>query len=118
MSISIGAIGGASGMSYIQPMNYSLKNESDVSDSFIETGMSGAVMNVPPVRYPNAQAIPVADDDNSSLKLSANVVKKSQEANRMYNDVAAKFQGMTTGYSQDTQAISYGMAGNTIDLFG
>ncbi len=118
MSLSIGAVGSAYGMSFIQPLNYNLKNESDVSDSFIETGMSGAVTNVPPVRYPNAQALTPSDEESDPLKLSANVVRKSQEANRMYNDVAARFQGMTTGYSQDTQAMSYAMAGNTIDLFG
>ena len=118
MSISIGAIGSPYGMSYIQPMNYSLKNESEISDSFIETGMSGAVMNVPPVKYPNAHEIIPSDEESDPLKLSANVVRKSQDANRMYNDVASRFQGMTTGYSQDTQALSYGMAGNTIDLFG
>ena len=118
MSLSVGGIGSLYGTSFIQPMNYNLKNESDVSDAFIETGMSGAVMNVPPVRYPNAQAIVSSDEQNDPLQLSANVVKKSQEANRMYNDVAARFQGMTTGYGQDTQALSYGMAGNSIDLFG
>ena len=118
MSISIGGLGSPYGMSYIQPMNYALKNQSEVSDSFIETGMSGAVMNVPPVKYPNATEIIPSDEENNPLKLSAGVVKKSQDANRMYNDVASKFQGMTTGYSQDTQALSYGMAGNTIDLFG
>ncbi|MBE5825781.1 MAG: hypothetical protein E7307_04000 [Butyrivibrio sp.] len=118
MSLSIGAVGGPYGMGFIQPLNYNLKNESDVSDSFIETGMSGAVTNVPPVRYPNAQALTSSDEESDPLKLSANVVRKSQEANRMYNDVAARFQGMTTGYSQDTRAMSYEMAGNTIDLFG
>ena len=54
MALSVGGIGGAYGinMNYVQPMNYSVKNESDISDAFIETGMSGAVMNVPPVIYP------------------------------------------------------------------
>lgn len=118
MSLAIGGIGSPYGTSFIQPLNYNLKNASDVSDSFIETGMSGAIMNVPPVKYPNAQEIIKADDESDPLKMSANVVRKSQEANRMYNDVAAKFQGMTTGYSQDTQALSYGMAGSTLDLFG
>ena len=83
MGLSIGSIGNTYGMNYIQPMNYSVKNEADVSDAFIETGMSNAIMNVP----------------------------------RMYNDVASKFQGMTTGYAQDTQALSYGMSGSAIDLF-
>ena len=118
MAISIGGVG-SYGMSFVQPMNYPVKNQADVSDAFMETGMSGAIMNVPPVIYPNAQEVPEASDDESNpLAMSADVVRKSQEANRMYNDVAAKFQGMTTGYSQDTTALSYGMSGSTIDLFG
>ncbi len=117
MSLSIGGIGSAYGASFIQPMNYSVKNQADVSDAFMETGMSGAIMNVPPVIYPNAQAIPKAESDSDPLSLSANTVKKSQEANKLYNDVAAKFQGMTTGYTQSTEGISYGMSGSAVDLF-
>ena len=117
MSLSIGGIGNGYGMSFIQPMNYAVKNQSDVSDAFIETGMSGAIMNVPPVVYPNAQAIPKAEGESDPLSLSVNTVKKSVEANRMYNDVASKFQGMTTGYTQNTEGISYGMSGGSVDLF-
>ncbi len=116
MSLSVGGIGNAYGMSYVQPMNYSLKNESSVSDAFIETGMAGSVMNVPPVVYPNAQAVP-ADDESNPLALSANSVKKSQVANKMYNEVAKRFQGMTTGYTQSTEGISYDMSGSTVNLF-
>ena len=118
MSVSVGGVG-SYGMSFIQPMNYPVKNQASVSDAFMETGMSGAIMNVPPVIYPNAQEIPKAEAEESNpLALSADVVRKSQEANKMYNDVAARFQGMTTGYSQDTTALSYSMSGSTIDLFG
>ena len=117
MALSVGGIGNSYGMSFVQPMNINIKNQADVSDAFMETGMAGAVMNVPPVVYPNAQTIESSSDENDPLALSANVVKKSQEANRQFNDVASKFQGMTTGYDQSTQALSYGMSGNSIDLF-
>jgi hypothetical protein len=116
MALSIGGIGNPYGMSFVQPMNYNIKNQSEISDAFVETGMSGAVMNVPPVVYPNAQ-VSSTGDENNPLSLSADVVKKSQEANKMFNDVAQKFQGMTTGYSQNTQPLSYGATGSTIDLF-
>ena len=116
MSLSVGGIGNPYGMSFVQPMNYNIKNESDVSDAFTKTGMSGAVMNVPPVVYPNAKVM--SDDEESNpLALSADSTRKSQEANRMFNEVAQKFQGMTTGYSQNTDPLSYGMSGGTIDLF-
>ena len=117
MALSVGGIGASYGTSFVQPMNINIKNKADVSDAFMETGMSGAIMNVPPVVYPNAQAISTGEDENDPLALSAGAVKKSQEANRQFNDVASKFQGMTTGYNQNTQALSYGMSGNSIDLF-
>ena len=117
MALSVGGIGNPYGMSFVQPMNYSVKNQSDISDAFIETGMSNAIMNVPPIIYPNAQEIPKADEESDPLALSINTVKKSQEANKLYNDVASKFQGITTGYTQDTQALTYGMSGSRIDLF-
>ena len=120
MALSVGGIGSSYGMnmSFVQPMNYNVKNESKISDAFIETGMSGAVMNVPPVIYPNAQEVTNSNEDESNpLALSANSVRKSQEANRQYNNVAQRFQGMTTGYSQNTQGLSYGMSGSNIDLF-
>ena len=116
MSLSIGAARSSYGMSFVQPMNYNIKNQSEVSDAFVETGMNGAVMNVPPVVYPNAQ-VTAGADDNNPLAASADIVKRSQEANRMFNDVAKKFQGMTTGYSQNNEALSYGVSGGTIDLF-
>ena len=116
MSLSIGGIQSAYGMNFVQPLNLSVKNESEISDAFVETGMSGAVMNVPPVVYPNAQVMST-DEESDPLSLSVNTVRKSQEANRLYNDVASKFQGMTTGYSSGTEALQYGMSGNTIDLF-
>ena len=119
MGMSVGGIGSAYGMSFVQPMNYPLKNESKPSDDFLEVGMQNAVMNVPPVRYPNAQEIVKPEEEESNpLKLSMETVKKSQEANRMYNDVASKFQGMTVGYTQNQAATTYGMVGNSVDFFG
>ncbi len=117
MGLSVGGIGNPYGMSFVQPLNYNIKNQSEISDAFVETGMSGAVMNVPPVVYPNAQVVSTDDNESDPLALSVGSVKKSQEANKLYNDVAAKFQGMTTGYTQSTEGISYGMSGGKIDLF-
>ncbi len=118
MAMSIGSVGSSYGMNYIQPMNYALKNESEVSDEFVQRGVQGLLTNVTPVRYPNAQAIPTASDNKEDpMQMAAASVKKSQEANRMYNDVAEKFQGMTVGYSQDQAAVAYGMQGYALDLF-
>lgn len=105
-------------MSYIQPMNYTVNNESEVSDAFAETGMDGSVKSVPPVVYPNARTVESSEGDESNpLKLSADVARKSQQVNRFYNDVASGFRGMITGYNGSTQGLSYEMPGGTIDLF-
>ena len=118
MGISLGAVGSSYGMSFVQPMNYTIKNQSEVSDEFVNRGAQGLVPNVTPVGYPNAQAISTTDDDEDDpMKMAIDMVKKSQEANRMYNDVAQRFQGMTIGYSQDQGAMSYGIAGGNLDLF-
>ncbi len=114
MGLSIGGIGSSPyGMSYVQPMQYSISNEADVSDVYEETGLQGAVKSVPPVIYPNAQEISSTEDIPDDIK----VVEKSQEANRMYNDIAEKFQGMTVGYDQSSAGMSYGLAGNSLDLY-
>ena len=118
MGISIGAIGSAYEMSFVQPMNYPLKNQSEVSDEFTKKGVSGLVTNVAPVGYPNAKEVSgTSSEDEDPMQMAIDMVKKSQETNRMYNDVAQRFQGMTVGYSQDQGAMSYGMSGSNLDLF-
>ncbi|WP_029232323.1 hypothetical protein [Butyrivibrio sp. VCB2006] len=118
MGISIGSIGSSYGMSFVQPMNYTIKNQSEVSDEFTKKGVSGLVTNVAPVAYPNAQAVTEAgDEEEDPMQMAIDMVKKSQDANRMYNDVAQKFQGMTVGYTQNQGAMSYGISGGNLDLF-
>lgn len=118
MGISIGAIGSSYGMSFVQPMNYTIKNQSEVSDEFVNHAANGVIPNVTPVGYPNAQVVSNADEeDEDPMQMAIDMVKKSQEANRMYNDVAQKFQGMTVGYSQNQSAMSYGVSGGNLDLF-
>lgn len=118
MGLSVGSISSTYGMNYIQPMNYSVDNESEVSDEFVQRGVQGLVPNVQPVGYPNAQAISsVADDEDNPLEMAVNTVRKSQEAGKMYNEVAARFQGMTVGYDSSLSGVGYGIAGSTLDLF-
>ena len=118
MGLSVGGIGSGYGMSFVQPMSYTLKNESEISEDFAEKGAAGLVSNVSPVGYPNAQAISGDDEEKENpLAISIDSVIKSQEANKMFNDVAQKFQGMTVGYGQDMAGQAYGMQGSTLDLF-
>ena len=117
MAISIGSVGNAYGMNYVQPMNYALKNESEVSDAFIQQGAQGAIPSVTPVGYPNATIVGNDSEDEDPMKLAIGAVQKSQEVNKVYNDVASRFQGMTVGYSQNQAGYGYEMAGAKLDLF-
>ncbi len=117
MAISIGSLGSAYGMSYVQPMNLAVKNESEVSDAFVQHAAQGVIPNVNPVGYPNAQLIGDDSDNEDPMKLAIGMVQKSQETSRMYNEVANRFQGMTVGYSQDQSGYGYDTAGSRLDLF-
>ncbi|MGN0160967.1 MAG: hypothetical protein ACI4AQ_06235 [Lachnospiraceae bacterium] len=110
----IGNIGGYGGIA-VSPYNYSVRNQSDVSDAYIESVDEIGKMNasedigiVQPVRYPNAKAQPV------------DPVKRMQDAqkvNQEYNQVAANFKGNDTWYGADALSGGYQTVGGTIDLF-
>ena len=55
--------------------------------------------------------------DGIGGNMSMDYVKKSQETNRAYNEVAQKFQGMTVGYGQNMSGQTYGVQGASLDLF-
>jgi hypothetical protein len=116
MGLAIGAIS-AYGTS-IQPMSYTVKNQSQVSDAFTESvGQTGAVQLpgrvgvVNPVQYPNAK---LADDRQVDMTTA---VVKSQSANQKMNQVAAGYAGMTTGYGSDSSAKGYELIGSILDLY-
>ena len=108
MAVSIGGIGAYNQFTYVRPMNYSVKNQSDVSDAYSEEvsslGESGLVN---PVGYPNAQAEPVSP---VASRISA------QKAGEQSNELAAQFSGSVTGYGSDSQGLSYGMTGSNFDM--
>ena len=61
MSLAISALNAYSGISSVQPMNYSVKNHSEVSSAYTESlkeaqnvGTFPSIGNVNPVYYPNA----------------------------------------------------------------
>jgi hypothetical protein len=96
-------------------MNYSVKNQSEVSDAYTEsakqvqgTGTFSDIGAVRPVRYPNAQTVSV----DPTEKLA-----KAQSVNRDMNEIASGFTGTATGYGSDSRSYSYQMIGSTIDLY-
>lgn len=113
MVLSISGIGGL-GFSMVRPMNYSVENKADFSEAYTksisqtaETSL-GRVDAASPVGYANAQSVRV---DNTA-KLA-----KTQQVDRDYNDIAANFAGIQTGYSVGSASTGYVMLGSNFDMY-
>ena len=120
--MAIGAIGGisSSSMSRIQPLRYSLNNQSQVSDDFAASPVakggvepSAQIGKAAPVSYPNAQAVPERTPKEAEL-LQA---EESQKASAAFNRLASAYSGTVTGYGRGGDGTSYGMAGASFDMF-
>lgn len=113
MALSIGGIG-SYGFSAVTPMNYSVENKADFSDAFSEsiktpaTSAFGKVDPASPVAYANAMNTRV----DSTARLA-----KTQEVSRDYNDIAANFAGIQTGYSAASASVGYAMTGSSFDVY-
>ena len=90
MGLRVGGIGRGIGRAYVQPV----KNRAE---------------SIPEV--------PGVEAKTSTQESIISALKKSQESNRKFNDVAQRFQGMTVGYGDDSSGFSYGVEGATVDLF-
>lgn len=115
MSFAINALNAYSGISSVQPMNYSMKNHSEVSSAYTESlkepqsvGTFPGIGDVTPVSYPNAAVSSV----DSTARLA-----KTQSTDRELNDIASGFSGIMTGYGSDRQSYGYEMIGSTIDYY-
>jgi hypothetical protein len=115
MSLAINAINAYSATSAVRPMNYSVKNQSDVSSAYTEstkgvkkTGTFPNIGAVNPVQYPNAQVTAV----DPTEKLA-----KAQSVSRDMNEIASEFTGTATGYNSASQSYGYDTIGSTIDVY-
>ena len=112
MSLAIGGISGYTSMAKIEPINYSLANQAQVSDSFEDTLKAGNVTSsssvpaVTPVLYPNAQMV------DSSKQVQASI-----DAGKEFNKIGQSFSQMTTGYNNAGSAMGYQMLGGSFDTF-
>ena len=115
MALSIGGLSAYSSAASVQPMNYAVSNQSEVSSAYQESlnqvagttaflGIHGAS----PVQYANAQYARV---DSTAQ------VQRAQEVNRELNTVAAGFEGQSVGYQQDSTSYGYQMLGSILDLY-
>ena len=93
------------------PQAYTVENESEVSDSFVESlrgaGYSNRVDAVSPVQYATA---------NVSVN-RIEQLQKNQETNKAYNDLAASFGGVSVAYGNASQSLGYSVVGSMFDSF-
>lgn len=105
---AIRAMRAYSSVSFTQPLNYALTNNSEVSSAYAQSvkrpsEVSGTIDPVSPVGYPNAQKI-------TRKKLDPT------EASAMFNEVAKSFNGSITGYGSKGTGNSYNTIGQNIDI--
>lgn len=93
------------------PQAYTVENQSEVSDSFVEAmrgmGYANRVDAAAPVQYATASV--------STNRIE--MLQKNQEANKAYNDLAASFGGVSVSYGSARQAESYAVIGSRFDAF-
>ena len=104
---AIRAMRAYSSVSFTQPLNYALKNNSEVSSAYAQSvqkpsEVSSTIDPVSPVGYPNAQKI--------TKKLDPT------KASAMFNEVAKSFNGSITGYGSKGTGNSYNTIGQSIDI--
>ena len=98
--------------SSVSPQNFSVENESEVSDAFSESlavnGTDG-ITGPAPVQYANASR---TRTDEAALENA----RSATEVNDYYNKVASSFEGASTSYDAGGNASGYAMVGSHIDL--
>ena len=112
MALSIGRLGGASltSMVGVQPQNYSVKNQSAISEAYGESiqQLSGmGIGGAQPVQYTNAQLV----------ENRIGQIREAQKVDKAYNAIASAFEGYTPAYDGSLQGASYSAAGANVDLF-
>ena len=93
------------------PQAYTVENQSEVSDSFVEAmrgaGYANRVDATAPVQYATA----------SVTTNRIEQLQRNQEANKAYNDLAASFGGVNVSYGAGRQAENYAVLGSQFDAF-
>ncbi len=93
------------------PQSYNVSNESEVSDSFVEslnsTGYSNRVDAAAPVQYATASI--------STNRIGQ--IQKNQEVNQAYNSIAASFGNQSISYGADSKNTGYELLGSQLDLY-
>ncbi len=112
----ISPISAYSSMAAIQPLQYKVKNESEISDAYSESMESlGAAQSMAPVDAPSPVAYPTAQ--KSSMIQGAGQTDIAKKVAQAYNNIASGFADKVTSYSKQGSGEKYEMLGNSIDLF-
>ena len=107
----IGSFDGGAG---IQPLNYTIGNNSSVSKAYtdsVKAGGAASVKSVAPVRYPDAQVV----TDNNQVR--AKSTEDSIRASKAFNSIAAAYGDSSTSYSRFGTGVAYSAIGSGFDAF-
>lgn len=114
----IGGLSTYSPVASVQPMNYAVTNEAEVSDVYATdvTKNTAGINGANPVQYPNA-TISTAPVERERLIDPTAMLEERRRTASAYNDIASQFKTHNTGYSRAGIGNSYGMAGSRFDAF-
>ncbi len=103
-------------VSNVQPMNYAVENNSEVSDVYAAetTKNSAAVNGTSPVQYPNAT---VSNSPVSEVVDPIEIQRRKQAVDSRYNEIAMKFMQDNPSYTARARGASYQMVGSKFDAF-
>lgn len=113
MGLSASSLNPISAIEYktTTPRAYNVENQSEVSDSFVESlqasGYTNRIEGAAPVVYATASA--------TTNRIAQ--VQKNQEVNQAYNSIAASFENFSVSYGADLKYSSFDMLGSQLDLF-
>lgn len=93
------------------PMAYNVENQSEVSDSFVESLQASGYTN----RVDAAAPVVYATASVSTNRIAQ--VQRNQEVNQAYNSIAASFDNQSISYGANRQNNTYEMLGSQLDLY-
>ncbi|MCR5666607.1 MAG: hypothetical protein K6G01_07225 [Eubacterium sp.] len=113
MSLAISPVSSSMNTKVVQPINYALQNEANVSDAYVsQVNQPKEIDDVTPVIYPTSRATQQTQVVDSSKRL-----EQAQQVAQKYNEIASSFGGATVGYASDSSALAYQAIGAGFDMY-
>lgn len=113
----IGGLSTYSPISSVQPMNYSVQNEAEVSDVYAAdvTKNTAGVNGANPVQYPNAAVREIGGDSIPVDPIARQ--KRNIQVSSNFNDIATKFLSGNTSYGVNGRGSTYNTSGSRFDAY-